>query len=272
MRVRLGWAAAASLAGCQAIMSPPSAPRPHLEPPPLLGSAPSGSEPGCQQGLTAVAVAPATAGEVVVASATEPVAHPDDALLLAARCLDSGDEAGAVPHLESHVRRHPDQVMFRANLAEVLFRLGRHHEAREQFARFVADAQPLAGAPRKHLVHCHTRLMDLARESGDRFGESLHRGVGLYLLAADGQSSGSAADDGFREEMLCKAVRALREAKDLRPHDPRADVYLADALARAGSPAADGFRRVAAHAGPGELTAAEAERAAWAKGVIPVAR
>ena len=58
----------------------------------------------------------------------EPIAakaDAGDALTRAAECLDRGDDAGAVPHLRTYVTEHPDAVMVRAHLAELLFRAGK---------------------------------------------------------------------------------------------------------------------------------------------------
>src|SRR5437763_9229121 len=106
-------------------------------------------------------------------------ADAGDALTRAAECLDRGDDAGAVPHLRTYVAAHPDAVMVRAHLAELLFRAGRHAEARGEFERSVADAQLSTGPAKGHLVHCHTRLMAIAEATDDAFHEQLHRAVGL---------------------------------------------------------------------------------------------
>ena len=88
--------------------------------------------------------------------------------------------------------------------------------------------------------------MEIAQRSNDRFGELFHRGVGLLLLAREQERQTPAdADPAFAEEMLCKALLALREAKELKPPDARTRAYLAEAYDRCGN------RR-----------AAEAERAA----------
>ncbi|MBN9524248.1 hypothetical protein J0H58_38005, partial [bacterium] len=96
----------------------------------------------------------------------------DDPLTLAAEALERSDETGAAAHLEAHVRRHPDQPMFRAHLAELLWNLDRPADARVHFERFVADAQDATGPVRGHLVHCHTRLMEIARAADDPGAEA----------------------------------------------------------------------------------------------------
>src|SRR5262245_2924949 len=47
---------------------------------------------------------------------------PEDALLLVAKCLERGDHRGAATHLETYVRAHPDQPLFRLQLAELCVR------------------------------------------------------------------------------------------------------------------------------------------------------
>ena len=185
--------------------------------------------------------------------------EPDDPLTLAAECLGRGDQPAAATHLAAYVRAHPDQIMFRAHLAELLLKLDRDAEAKAQFERFVADAQDATGPPRGHLVHCHTRLMELGQRADDRFAERFHRGVGLLLLVND------AADD-TREEILCQAIKALIEAKEIRPADPRVHFYLADAHDRAGNRRGAATERAAARnlAAPGALTPSESRRLAVA--------
>ena len=53
----------------------------------------------------------------------------------------------------------------------------------------------------------------------------------------------------FCEEMLCKALRALTDVKELKPADPRVRECLAEALDRAGSHRAANAERAAARAG-----------------------
>lgn len=195
----------------------------------------------------------------------EPVAakaDAGDALTRAAECLDRGDDAGAVPHLRTYVREHPDAVMVRAHLAELLFRAGKHAEARGQYERTVADAQLSTGPAKGHLVHCHTRLMAIAEATDDAFHEQLHRGVGLVLLVERWDADPGRRDEVAAEQTLAKAVAALRSAKGERPADPRANLYLGDALARLGQASAARAAYRAARAGlpDPEVTPAERER------------
>ncbi|MGL6096048.1 MAG: hypothetical protein ACRC7O_09665, partial [Fimbriiglobus sp.] len=196
--------------------------------------------------------------------AAETLTAPEDAMAVdhlseAATRIDRGDDAGALPHLRAHVDAHPDAVMVRAYVAELLLRLDRLPESAAAFARVVADGQETDGPARGHLVHCHTRLMEIARQSDDRYAEELHRGIGLLLLVRKWDADPARRDDAAAERTLTKAAAALRAARDERPADPRANLYLADVYDRLGQPsAAAEARRAARDAGPdAALTAGE---------------
>ena len=157
-----------------------------------------------------------------------PVAHisvaalPDESMLKAAEALERGDEATAITHMREYVKANPDAVMPRAHFAEMLFRAGHADEARRQYERFVADAQPSTGAPRRQLVPCHTRLVALAEGAGDTYAEALNRGIGLLLIAERDP------DDGANERTLALALAALREAQAERPDTSRANFYVSE--------------------------------------------
>jgi cytochrome c-type biogenesis protein CcmH/NrfG len=163
-------------------------------------------------------------------------APADDSLAKAAELLDRGDETAALPHLRAHVRAHPEAVVIRAHLAELLFRAGQSDEARGHFERYVADAQRLAGPAHERLVHCHTRLMTIAEDTNDAYGEHLHRGIGLVLLVKRWDTE--RPDEVAAEQTLAKAASALRAAIAERPGDARAHLYLAEAYRRLGQPTA----------------------------------
>lgn len=173
-----------------------------------------------------------------------------DALGRAAECLERGDDRGALPYLRAHVQANPGAVMIRAHLAEVLYRLGKPDEARVQFERVIADTQPLTGGARKHLVHCHTRIMELAQAAHDVYAENLNRGIGLILLVKRWDAEPGRRDEVAAERTLAKALAALRAAHDERPGDARANLYLADALGRLGQVSA---ARAALHAAKAAL-------------------
>jgi thioredoxin-like negative regulator of GroEL len=180
--------------------------------------------------------------EVLIARAAPPpergAAPPVDHLARAAACVERGDEPAAVPHLEAHLATRPDAVMIRAYLAELLIRTGKPSAAREQFELFTRQASGQSGEARRHLVHAHTRLMEIATDANDPFAEHLHRGIALVLLVKrwDGETP---ADHGeLAEATLAQAGRELRQAERRRPTDPRANVYLAEVYERLGQPTA----------------------------------
>jgi predicted Zn-dependent protease len=207
-------------------------------------------------GLLASAGCHTLLGPVPPELATPADEPDDDPLTLAAECLQRGEQAAAAGHLAAHVRRHPDQPMFRAHLAELLWKLDRPVDARLHFERFVADAQDAAGPVRGHLVHCHTRLMEIARTDGDRGAEAFHRGAGLLRLV----EQPGADEVGATEEVLCQAIEALTLARDERPGDPRPLAYLALAHERAGNPRAAAAARAAARNAPSAAGLTPAER------------
>jgi hypothetical protein len=146
-------------------------------------------------------------------------------------------------------------------LAELLLRLDRITEAKAEFEQFIAAAQKATGPVRGHVVHCHTRLMEIAQRADDPFAEAFHRGVGLVLIVANLDATGATEDDS-REEIVCLAVTALMEARERRPTDPRAALYLAEAHDLAGNRRAAEVSRTAARnmLAPGALTPAESMR------------
>jgi hypothetical protein len=176
--------------------------------------------------------------EIVRASYAEvtPALAPteDDALGQAAACVEKGDDAGAAAHLGRHVRAHPEQVMIRAYLAEVLLKLNRLPEAQDQFEQFTAEAQERGGPAGKHVLHCHTRLMEIAQKRDDEYGEHLHRGIGMVLLARrlDAAETQEETAPGFRERLLCRASAELTKAGKLRPDEPRPHWYLREVWSR----------------------------------------
>jgi predicted Zn-dependent protease len=204
-------------------------------------------------------VPPAPTTEVLRAAArvpVEPQTVPYDPLARAAECISRNELATAATHLEAHVRAHPDQPLYRIQLADLHTRTANPEAAIEHLERFVADAH--APALRKYLPDAHTKLMGLAQARGDRFAELLHRGAGLLALLTE-LDADAGRDAAFCEEVTCKALRALTDAKALKPSDPRARMYLADAYARSGNAKGAAGERAAARtsAALGELSPAE---------------
>ncbi len=152
-----------------------------------------------------------------------------DHLRLASERLDRSDETGAVPHLKAHLLQQPDAVMVRAYLGELLLKTGNGAEAKGHFERFTRDAAGATGPAHKHLVHVHTRLMEIAGVADDAFGEQLHRGIGLVLLVKQWDEGGEPADAGMSERTLVQAVQALKRADAEKAGDARVGFYLAEA-------------------------------------------
>jgi tetratricopeptide (TPR) repeat protein len=187
--------------------------------------------------------------------------RPSDPLELAADCLERGDEAGAANHLCKYVRANPDQVVFRAQLADLLARLDRLPEAQSHYQAAAALAQD--GPARDRLVHYHTRLMEMARLRGDEYAEHLNRGIGLYLVAMRLTDSD---EKGDAERLLCKAAKALNEAQAHRPDDARTAWYLYRVWTQLEQPrpAERALRKAMGGAALSELTPTESRELAMA--------
>ncbi len=174
--------------------------------------------------------------ELLIARAAPP-ADDTDHLSRAAACVQRGDEPAAVPHLQAHLNARPDAVMIRAYLAELLLRTGKAEDARREFEQFTRQACGMSGDAGKHLVHAHTRLMEIAAED-DPFAEHLHRGIALLLMVRQWANEPPADGGELVESTLVNAARELRQAERRRPTDPRSNVYLAEVYDRLGQPAA----------------------------------
>jgi tetratricopeptide (TPR) repeat protein len=161
-----------------------------------------------------------------------------DHLALAAEHLDRGELSKAITHLTAHVRTHPDEVMTRAYLAELLFQSKRYDEAAAEFEEVIAAAQPMTGKPHDHLVHCHTRLMSIAEERGDEYREHLHRGIGLLRLVERWEGDSKRREDNASEATLVQALSELKAAEREKPKDARVHFYFAEVSSRLGQTAA----------------------------------
>ncbi len=187
-------------------------------------------------------------------------AEPDH-LALAAEYLDRGDSSQAIEHLSVHVRSHPQEAMTRAYLAELLYRANRNNEAATEFESFVSLAQSMTGKPQDHLVHCHTRLMNLAAANGDDYREPLHRGIGLYRLVLRWDADPARKDAAVAETTLLQALEALKNAALARPKDARVQLYIAEVATRLNQRAtAQGAIRKAKSLAAIALTPTERER------------
>jgi tetratricopeptide (TPR) repeat protein len=188
-------------------------------------------------------------------------------LSLAAAFLARGEDERAAPYLERYVRDQPDHLVARAHYAELLLRLKRPHAAREQFERFISDAQDDEALARQHLVHCHSRLMEIAEGEADDYGEHLHRGIGLYLLACKTEALGEPEGGLSAEGTLFKAVAELTLARIERPREARPCWYLYAAWSRLAQhqPAARWLRAAEEAAGLSSLTPSEKRQLQFAR-------
>jgi tetratricopeptide (TPR) repeat protein len=155
-------------------------------------------------------------------------------LSLAAAYLALGRDAQAAPHLASYLEAQPDHLIVRAHYADLLLRLARPLDARQQFERFVAEVQDHDTLARQHLVHCHSRLMEIAEAQQDAYGEHLHRGIGLYHLACRRADVSDEGGQLTEEGLLCKAAAELTLARMEKPHEARPYWYLYEVWNRLG--------------------------------------
>jgi tetratricopeptide (TPR) repeat protein len=147
-------------------------------------------------------------------------------LSLAAAYLEKGDEVTACSHLGLFLQAHPEHLTVRTQYGELLSRLHRPAEARAQFERFIADAQDQSEAVGRYLLHCHTRLMELAEDEDNEYDEHLNRGIGLLLLARQRLALPDPDGELSAEGLLCKAAGELTLARLERPDEARPCWYL----------------------------------------------
>ncbi|HKI35378.1 MAG TPA: tetratricopeptide repeat protein [Gemmataceae bacterium] len=148
-------------------------------------------------------------------------------LSVAAAYVQCGDEVGAARHLAEYLAAFPEHHVVRKHYAELLLRLGQPREARGQFERFIADVQDTPELAAKYLVPCHSRLMEIAKAEGDEYGEHLHRGIGLYLLARERADLPDPEEGDLSvESVLCEAAGELTMARMARRDEARPSWYL----------------------------------------------
>jgi hypothetical protein len=180
-------------------------------------------------------------------------------LSLAVAYLEKEDAGLACSHLGVYVEAHPEQLLIRARYAELLVRIRRPGQAREEFERLAADAQEDRSASDQQLIHCNSRLMELAEAAGDEYAEHLHRGIGLFLLAR--RRAGLPEPEGELpvEGLLCKAAAELTLARLSHPQEARPGWYLYQVWTQLGQrqPALCRLREAHAAAPLSYLTAAE---------------
>ena len=177
---------------------------------------------------------------------------------LAAAYLGKGDDARACLHLTLYVAAHPEHVAVRTQYADLLCRLRRVAEARAELERCVADVQDDPALADEHLLHCHSRLMEIAEQAEDDYGEHLHRGIGLFLLGRQRAAEGPVG--ALRAEgLFCKAAAELTLARRAQPGAARPSWYLHEVWTQMGqSQPAGRCLYAAVRAAPfGDLTPAE---------------
>ncbi len=180
-------------------------------------------------------------------------------LSLAAALLEKGDDSAACEHLQLYLQVHPEHKNARFYHAELLAKLGRHAAAHGEFELAVRQEQEASAPDLKHLVHCHSRLLEIGEELGEDYLVHLHRGIGMLLLAQQCAALDDAAA-ATTEALLCKAIAALQRARSLRPEEARPCWYLHAAWRQLAQPQPARRWLVAArrHAPFSELTPAEA--------------
>jgi hypothetical protein len=180
-------------------------------------------------------------------------------LSLAAAYLEENDSGSACAHLALYVDANSDPLPVRARYAELLFQLRRLPEASGQFEAVVCEAQRCDGPNVPDLVHCHSRLMAIAEQSGDIYAEHLHRGIGLFLLARKCTRLPDMEKGLSTESLLFKAAAELTLAHLKRPEEARPCWYLYEVWSRLEQrqPALCRLREADAAAPFSYLTAAE---------------
>jgi Flp pilus assembly protein TadD len=167
-----------------------------------------------------------------------PAAPGDDAVARAAAAIEAGQLDLAAALLDQFVHDHPEQILVRAQYAELLFRLGKNFAAKLHFEMFIALAQEHGDVAFRYLLHSHSRLVALAEADHNAYAEHLHRGLGLYLLACR-RSAEEQPEGGLTAAALfCRAAAELQKARAERPDEARPYLYLYAVWLRLGQPAA----------------------------------
>jgi hypothetical protein len=180
-------------------------------------------------------------------------------LSLAAAYLGRGQDEQAVLHLDLYLRARPDHHVVRGQYADLLWRLGHAEAARKQYERLEADVQDHEIMAQQLLVHCHTRLVDIARAEDDEYALHLHRGIGLYYLACQRATIADSQDELSVEGLLCQAASELSLARIRKRDEARPCWYLHEVWSHLGQrqPATRWLRAAAAAAPFSYLTPTE---------------
>lgn len=159
-------------------------------------------------------------------SLAEDAKHIQNHLSLAAAYVEKGDDERACTHLGKFLEARPEHKNARFYYAELLLRRGCLPDAHVQFERVVAAAQEEPQPDRHHLVHCHTRLVEIAEGLEDDYHYHLHRGIGMYLLSQARPALEEVDGKLSAQALLFKAARDLAQARNLRPREARPSWYL----------------------------------------------
>jgi tetratricopeptide (TPR) repeat protein len=192
-------------------------------------------------------------------------------LSLAAAFLEKGEDEAAQTHLAEYVHAHPQDLGMRLRHAELLLRMKHLCEARTELEHVVADALNLAEPPTHPLIHCQTRLMEIAEAEGDEYGIHLHRGIGVYFIACQRGRMEDATGQSSTEALLCQAAGELALAHLERPEEARPCWYLYEVWTHLDQrmPALHHLREADAAAPFSYLTPAEKNRLYLARERLP---
>jgi tetratricopeptide (TPR) repeat protein len=147
-------------------------------------------------------------------------------LSMAAALIAKGDDESAQTHLAEYVDANPEELSHRLQHADLLLRLKRMREASAEFERVAADAQNCCESIDHLLIHCQTRLMEIAEIENDEYGLHLHRGMGIYFIARRRACLGEDQGKMCPESILCQAAGELALARLERPQEARPCWYL----------------------------------------------
>jgi tetratricopeptide (TPR) repeat protein len=147
-------------------------------------------------------------------------------LSLAAAHLAQGREDEAAEQLRLYLNQQPEHSQVRGQYAELLLRLDRLDAAREQFERFEVEIQDHETLARQHLVHCHSRLLEIATRLDDEYAKHLHRGIALYWLARQRDEIKDDNDELSSEGLLCQSASEFVQARRAKPDEARPCWYL----------------------------------------------
>jgi hypothetical protein len=155
-----------------------------------------------------------------------------------ARATPESTRRIAIEEANSEREKSPEDDMtplfIRLHHAELLVKHHREAEAKCEFELSIREAEEMSPPPLRQLVHCHSKLMELALLEEDDYAEHLHRGVGLYYLACQSVEVGETTGKLNVESLLCQAAGELSLAKLQRPEEARPCWFLYQVWAKLG--------------------------------------